>query len=209
MNKKALALLALLLVLAVGVYIGFRIGLASAPQPEIIQTPVTDPLPDPGQTDPPASEPEPILEPIPNPEPEPEPVVLIPTDPEPSGPDESELPEDGQYDTKDEVALYLFLYGHLPDNFVTKRQALDAGWSNGSLEPYFPGCSIGGDVFQNREGLLPKVKGRTYYECDIGTTGKKSRGSKRIVFSNDGLIYYTGDHYESFTLLYDAEVKVS
>ena len=67
----------------------------------------------------------------------------------------------------------------------------------------------GGDVFQNREGLLPKVKGRTYYECDIGTTGKKSRGSKRIVFSNDGLIYYTDDHYESFTLLYDAEGKVS
>ena len=60
--------------------------------------------------------------------------------------------------------------------------------------------NIGGDRFYNKEGLLPS--GHTYYECDIGTTGGRNRGAKRIVFSSDGLVYYTNDHYESFTLLY-------
>ncbi|MBQ1523252.1 MAG: ribonuclease, partial [Erysipelotrichaceae bacterium] len=63
----------------------------------------------------------------------------------------------------------------------------------------------GGDSFANREGLLPKKSGRSYYECDIDTLGKKSRGDKRIIYSNDGLVYYTDDHYESFTLLYGEE----
>lgn len=90
-------------------------------------------------------------------------------------------------------------------NGITKNEAENLGWSGGSLEPYAPGCSIGGGYFGNYEGLLPKKKGRKYYECDIDTRGKKSRGAKRIVFSNDGLIYYTDDHYESFTLLYGGE----
>ena len=85
---------------------------------------------------------------------------------------------------------------------VPKEQARQAGWSGGSLEPYCPGMCIGGDSFGNREGLLPKAQGRSWTECDINTLGADSRGAERIVFSNDGLIYYTGDHYESFTLLY-------
>ena len=121
-------------------------------------------------------------------------------------PEPSETPcpvsEDGEYWTKDDVALYIHLYGHLPKNYVTKGEAQDLGWSGGSLEPYAPGCSIGGGYFGNYEGLLPVKKGRTYTECDIDTRGAKSRGAKRIVFSNDGLIYYTDDHYETFTLLY-------
>ena len=60
-------------------------------------------------------------------------------------------------------------------------------------------------MFGNREGLLPEAKGRVYYECDIGTLGAESRGASRIVFSNDGLIYFTRDHYESFELLYGEE----
>ena len=64
------------------------------------------------------------------------------------------------------------------------------------------GTAIGGSRFGNREGLLPKEPGRTYTECDIDTVGENSRGAKRIVFSNDGLVYYTDDHYESFELLY-------
>lgn len=110
--------------------------------------------------------------------------------------------ENGKYDTKDEVALYIHTYGHLPSNYITKKQAQAKGWSGGSLKNYAPGCCIGGDRFGNYEGLLPKAKGRTYTECDIGTMNAKSRGAKRIIFSNDGLIYYTDDHYESFTQLY-------
>lgn len=118
---------------------------------------------------------------------------------------ETDVAEDGEYWTKDEVALYIHLFGHLPKNYITKNEAQDLGWTGGSLEPYAPGCSIGGGYFGNYEGLLPTKKGRKYTECDIDTRGKKSRGAKRIVFSNDGLIYYTDDHYESFTLLYGEE----
>ena len=107
---------------------------------------------------------------------------------------------DGQYDSKENVALYIHLYGELPLNFMTKKQARDLGWEKGSLEPVAPGMCIGGDYFGNYEGLLPED--REYTECDIDTLGKSSRGAKRIVFSDDGLIYYTEDHYESFELLY-------
>lgn len=120
-------------------------------------------------------------------------------------PEEDLLPEDGVYTTKEDVALYIHTYGHLPDNFITKREAQDLGWPGGDLEPYAPGMCIGGSRFGNYEGLLPEAKGRTYTECDIDTLGARSRGAKRIVFSNDGLIYYTGDHYESFELLYGGE----
>ena len=111
--------------------------------------------------------------------------------------------EDGWYTSKEEVALYIHLYGELPGNYVTKDEAEDAGWSGGNVERYTgEGTAIGGSRFGNREGLLPKEQGRTYTECDIDTVGENSRGAKRIVFSNDGLIYYTDDHYESFELLY-------
>ncbi|MBD5147410.1 MAG: ribonuclease [Oscillibacter sp.] len=116
---------------------------------------------------------------------------------------EESLDENGWYDSKEEVALYIHLYDHLPDNYVTKREAQDAGWSGGNVEPYTgEGTAMGGSRFGNYEGNLPEADGRTYTECDIGTVGNSSRGAKRIVFSNDGLIYYTEDHYETFELLY-------
>ena len=115
---------------------------------------------------------------------------------------EASLDEDGVYTGKEELALYIHLYGHLPSNFITKDEARKAGWNGGSLEPYCPGKCIGGDRFGNYEGQLPKAKGRSWTECDVNTLGAKSRGAERIVFSNDGLIYYTGDHYESFEQLY-------
>ena len=115
---------------------------------------------------------------------------------------ESLLQEDGSYTAKEDVALYIHVYHQLPENFITKEEARDLGWESGGLEEYAPGKCIGGDRFGNYEGLLPDAEGRTWTECDIDTLGKDSRGAKRIVFSNDGLIYYTEDHYESFELLY-------
>ena len=112
------------------------------------------------------------------------------------------IAEDGNYTSKEDVALYIHIYGRLPDNFITKDEARDLGWEGGGLVPFAPGKCIGGDRFGNYEGLLPDAPGRKWTECDIDTLGRDSRGAKRIVFSNDGLIYYTDDHYESFELLY-------
>lgn len=115
------------------------------------------------------------------------------------------IDEHGTYTTKEDVALYIHTYNKLPENFITKKEAEALGWPGGELEKYAPGKCIGGSYFGNYEKLLPEKKGREYHECDIDTLGAKSRGAKRIVFSNDGLIYYTEDHYESFELLYGEE----
>lgn len=119
-----------------------------------------------------------------------------------AAPNEAALDVNGSYTSKDDVALYINTYGKLPGNFIKKEDAQKLGWNGGSLEKYAPGKSIGGDRFGNYEGRLPKKDGRVYTECDIDTIGQSGRGAKRIVFSNDGLIYYTDDHYETFTLLY-------
>ena len=117
---------------------------------------------------------------------------------------EDGLPDEaGSYTSKDEVALYLYTYGHLPDNFITKNEAKKLGWDNskGNLAKVAPGKSIGGDRFGNYEGLLPEKDGRKWTECDIGYE-EGYRYGERFVFSNDGLIYYSGDHYKSFEQLY-------
>ncbi len=118
-----------------------------------------------------------------------------------------QVKESGTYDGRAEVALYLHRYGHLPDNYITKKEARALGWSGGSVEEYAEGKCIGGDRFGNYEGTLPEDD--SYRECDIDTLGKSSRGAKRIIFSDDGDIYYTGDHYEHFQQLYDADGPVS
>ncbi len=116
--------------------------------------------------------------------------------------EEEALDPEGWYTAKEDVALYLHLYGKLPGNFITKKEARALGWSGGGLDGYADGKSIGGDVFGNYEGLLPEG---SYHECDIGTMHASSRGAERLVYSDDGRVYYTGDHYESFTLLYGEE----
>jgi guanyl-specific ribonuclease Sa len=115
------------------------------------------------------------------------------------------ISEDGVYDDVASVSEYIHTYGELPSNYMTKKEAQKLGWEGGSLEDYAPGMCIGGDYYGNYEELLPKKKGRKYYECDIDTLGRSKRGAKRIIYSNDGLIYYTDDHYASFTLLYGTE----
>ena len=125
--------------------------------------------------------------------------------PSPVPTDAPAIDKNGVYTSKEDVALYLHTYGQLPGNFITKKQAQALGWSGGYLEPYAPGMCIGGDYFGNYERALPVKKGRSYYECDIDTLHKRSRGAKRMIWSNDGLIYYTDNHYESFTLLYGGD----
>ena len=121
---------------------------------------------------------------------------------------QSQPEETGIYTDKEQVAFYLHLYGRLPSNYISKKEAERLGWDSreGNLDEVAPGKSIGGGRFGNREGLLTEKKGRTYYECDIDYDGGY-RGGKRIVYSNDGLIYYTEDHYNSFELLYTSEGK--
>lgn len=170
-----------------------------ATQPETEPTqPETKPAPKPTQPKP--TQPKPT-EPKPTVAPETEPTAK-PTEPAPTetAPPQTEPDQEKSIDSKEEVALYIHKHGKLPPNYITKSQARKLGWKSGSVERYAPGKCIGGDRFMNREGLLPQ--GHTYYECDIDTLGASSRGAKRIVFSDDGLIYYTSDHYASFTLLY-------
>lgn len=113
--------------------------------------------------------------------------------------------KDGEYTTAEDIALCIHTFGHLPSSFITKSEARELGWEGSLLEPYAPGKCIGGERFGNYEGLLPEKYGRFYIECDIGTMGASSRGAKRIVFSNEGLIYFADDPYESFSLLYGDE----
>lgn len=121
--------------------------------------------------------------------------------PEPDEPDATPVP-DGPITDVQSIADYLFANGCLPDNFMTKKEAKALGWPGGDLSRYAPGMSIGGDYFGNYEGVLPQYdeKGKkiTYHECDVNYHGG-SRGADRIVFSSDGHVYYTSDHYNSFT----------
>lgn len=108
------------------------------------------------------------------------------------------------YYSDEEVALYLFVFRELPPNFLTKDEAYDLGWnaSKGNLWQVAYGLCIGGDRFGNREGRLPDTYDRKWFEADVNYEGGY-RGSERVVFSNDGLIYVTYDHYETFDLLYE------
>ncbi len=115
--------------------------------------------------------------------------------------EEISVEKDGSYTSPEDVAEYIHNFGTLPGNFMTKSEAKKLGWSGGDLWKYADGMSIGGDRFGNYEGLLPEAEGRTYTECDVNYSGGP-RGAERIIFSNDGLIFYTDDHYESFTQLY-------
>ena len=133
-------------------------------------------------------------------QPLPEDVQVLPAEAETDETNDT-VDEYGYYYDVEHVVLYLDTYGHLPDNYITKSEARELGWEGGSVEVYREGAAIGGDRFGNREGLLPEAAGRSYTECDIDTDGASSRGAKRLIFSNDGLYFYTSDHYESFTEL--------
>jgi hypothetical protein len=162
------------------------------PQP----TPV---IPDIVETTPAPETPKPAETPKPTETPVPAEVT-----PEPTAEPEPAISEDTRCDDKDCVALYVYTYGHLPSNYMSKKEARKRGWNSGALSKVLKGMAIGGDRFGNMEGYLPDQY--NYTECDIDTIGKKSRGAKRIVFADGGvLVYYTEDHYETFELLYGEE----
>jgi guanyl-specific ribonuclease Sa len=113
------------------------------------------------------------------------------------------IEETGKYTTSEDIALYIHTYNKLPSNFITKKEAAKLGWKSdeGNLWKVTEQKSIGGDIFGNREGKLPSKDGRKWYECDVNYEGG-FRGAERIVYSNDGLIYYTEDHYKTFIRIY-------
>lgn len=113
------------------------------------------------------------------------------------------IEETGSYNAMEDVALYIHTYNKLPSNFITKKEAEKLGWESeeGNLWEVTEKKSIGGDIFGNREGMLPIKDGRKWYECDVNYFGG-FRGAERIVYSTDGLVYYTEDHYKTFIRLY-------
>lgn len=158
------------------------------PDPVPVVTPTAEPEPSPSAEPAAQPTPEPSEEPTPEPTPKPTPEISI--------------SEDDIYDTKDEVALYIYTFHHLPSCYMTKKEARKHGWSSGPLHRVIDGMCIGGDYFGNYEGILPET-GEDYYECDIDTMYAKSRGAKRIIYTESGDVWYTEDHYESFEQLYD------
>ena len=185
MKKKLSSLLALVLVLA-GAYFGFFDGGDTAALLPADQGVVYEEISE-------------ILKELPQQEPTQDVLDILAQQPAPEG---TSIDPTGSYTHKDDVALYIHTYNCLPPNFMTKDEARALGWEGGGLDRYADGMCIGGDRFGNYEGILPEAPGRFWTECDIDTLHADSRGAKRIVFSNDGLIYYTSDHYESFELLY-------
>lgn len=121
-------------------------------------------------------------------------------------PDETaQIDEDGSYTTKDDVALYIHTYGHLPDNFITKKDAQALGWRAGRSSPTHRASALAAAGSATTKVSCPRRTDAPTPNATSTRLGADSRGAKRIVFSNDGLIYYTEDHYKSFELLYGEE----
>ena len=102
--------------------------------------------------------------------------------------------------TNDELVVkYLKEHGELPDYYITKSEAKSLGWvpSKGNLCEVAPGKAIGGDIWTNRQKSLPTKPGRRYFEADLNYNCG-NRNADRVVFSNDGLVFVTFDHYRSF-----------
>ena len=124
-----------------------------------------------------------------------------------SGPNEKTktdvLAEDGAYTSRDDVAFYLYTYGKLPANYITEKEAVEMGWDskNGDLSEIAPGMSIGGDSYKNEKKMLPEKSGRKFYICDVEYE-QGSRNNKRIIYSDDGLVFYTENDCETFIQLY-------
>ncbi len=58
-----------------------------------------------------------------------------------------------------------------------------------------------GQVFQNRERILPTCSASYYHEYTVKTPGSPDRGARRIITGSAGEYFYTADHYASFRLV--------
>ena len=172
----------------------------TTPKPTATTKPTATPKPT--ATTKPTATPKPTVTPKPTSTPKPTVTPKPTATPKPTQ-KASLVEENGIYTTTDLVAAYIHTYNKLPSNYITKKEAEALGWvsNKGNLWEVTDHKCIGGDTFGNYEGLLPKQKGRTWKECDVNYNGGY-RGTERLLFSNDGLIYYTNDHYETFTKLY-------
>ena len=105
------------------------------------------------------------------------------------------------YATRDGTAgadYWLKMYGQLPSNYINKTALLDAGWYRGQApSDYIPGKMATMGIYQNRDGHLSSALGRTWYEADINYYSGK-RNSQRVLWSNDGLVFVSYDHYRTF-----------
>lgn len=115
----------------------------------------------------------------------------------------TQLEKDGTYTDKEDVIRYIHEYGHLPSNYITKKEARDLGWSDGAdnLSEVAPGKNIGGDEYNNADKMLPEEEGRVFYECDVNVEPGE-RGEEKVIYTNDGQIFYTGDNMETFEQVY-------
>lgn len=208
MKRKLIAssLLSLLLalVLLVGQFAGLAPqtfsgpGMAAAQAEQLIakSKKKNTPTPKPSKTPKPTKTPAPTASPTPAPTAVPDAAVTP-----------SPVP-DGPIIDPQSIADYIFANGCLPDNFITKKQAQKLGWDStrNYVSDVAPGKSIGGDYFGNYEGLVPTAKGREYHECDCYYISGK-RSAYRIIYSNDGLVFYTEDHYQTFIPMYPSHIQ--
>jgi len=98
-----------------------------------------------------------------------------------------------------ETVAALRASGRLPPRYVSKRHARELGWRPGvDLCRLARGDSLGGDRFNDRGHALPSAAGRRWREADLDERCAVGRGTHRLLWSSDGLIYVTTDHYRTF-----------
>ena len=86
---------------------------------------------------------------------------------------QKKLDEKGTYTDKDDVAEYIYEYGHVPSNLKA-------------------------ETYDNADNMFPVEDGVTYQQCSLDTDGKQ-----KIIFTQDGKrVYYTADDGESFEEIY-------
>lgn len=113
-------------------------------------------------------------------------------------PMEAITPGGATKDGENGADYWLTNFGKLPDYYISKEELYALGWKDGkSVASKAPGKMVFGGIYENDDGHLPSAPGRIWYEADINYYEGR-RNKHRILFSNDGLIFVTYDHYLTF-----------